>query len=279
MENASTLIAPGPLARWRELVWPREHGSWALALEPLALGLLVAPSAAGAWLAFAVLAAFFARRPLRIVFVDVSARRRAAARGPLIALALVAAGCFTAAIAIGGTAWLGWLAPIAIAGTVFLSFDLRAEGRAEVAEVAGAAAFALLPGALAALAGWRAPEAAALAFVMCGRSVPTVLCVRAVLRAQKIGEPLDRLGALSWSNGRRFAFALVAALLAVVVGAVLAHAGFVPRTVVGLLGFLAVRAVALLLFPRPELRPRTIGAMEAGLGVLFVTFAAVAWRV
>ena len=260
MENASTLIAPGPLARWRELVWPREHGSWALALEPLALGLLVAPSAAGAWLAFAVLAAFFARRPL-------------------MALALVAAGCFTAAIAVGGTAWLWWLGPIAAAGAVFLSFDLRAEGRAEVAEVAGAAAFALLPGALAALAGWRAPEAAALAFVMCGRSVPTVLCVRAVLRAQKTGEPLDRLGALSWSNGRRFAFALVAALLAVVVGAVLAHAGFVPRTVVGLLGLFAVRAVALLLFPRPELRPRTIGAMEAGLGVLFVTFAAVAWRV
>ena len=44
---------------------PREHGSWSLALEPLALGLLVVPSAAGAALAAAALAGFFARRPLK----------------------------------------------------------------------------------------------------------------------------------------------------------------------------------------------------------------------
>ncbi len=36
-----------------QLTLPKEHGSWSLALEPVAFGLLVAPSAAGAALTLA----------------------------------------------------------------------------------------------------------------------------------------------------------------------------------------------------------------------------------
>ena len=266
MENSPAIDAPGLVARWRELVWPREHGSWSLALEPLALGLLVAPSTAGGCLALAVLMAFFARRPLRTAVNDANAERRAAARGPLAVLALVATGFFLGAFALGGMAWLAWLLPVAAAGAVFLFFDLRAAGREGAAEVAGSAAFAFLPGVIATLAGWRAPEAAALALVMCGRSVPRVLAVRALLRAQKTG-------------GRRVAPALVAAGVALVVGVALALAGLAPRTAVVLLALLAARAVALLAFPRRELRARTIGIIEAALGVLFIAFVAAAWRV
>jgi hypothetical protein len=49
---------PAPMARWRDVILPKEHGSWSLALEPIALGLLVAPSWAGGSLAVAVLAGF-----------------------------------------------------------------------------------------------------------------------------------------------------------------------------------------------------------------------------
>jgi hypothetical protein len=265
MKNAPAIDAPGPFAHWRELVWPREHGSWSLALEPLALGLLVAPSAAGACLAGAGVAAFFSRRPLRIAVNDAHAERRTAAQGPLVVLALAAAGFFIGALALGGVAWLAWLLPVAAAGGVFLYFDLRAAGREEAAEVAGSAAFAFVPGVIATLASWRAPEAASLALVMCGRSVPTVLAVRALLRAQKTGE-------------RRVAPALVAAGVALVVAAGLARAGLAPRTAAALLALLAARAVALLVFSRRELRARTIGVMEAALGVIFVAFAAAAWR-
>ena len=265
MESASAIDAPGLFARWREFVWPREQGSWSLALEPLALGLLVAPSAAGGCLALTVLAAFFTRRPLRTAVNDANAERRAAARGPLVVLAVTAAGFFLGALALGGVAWLAWLLPVAAAGGVFLYFDLRAAGREEAAEVAGSAAFAFVPGAIAALAGWRAPEAASLALVMCGRSVPTVLAVRALLRAQKTGD-------------RRVVSALVAAGLALVVGVVLARAGLVPRTAAALLALLAARAVVLLVLTRRELRARTIGVMEAALGVIFVAFLAAAWR-
>src|SRR6516162_7239992 len=49
-----------------QLVLPKEHGSWSLALEPVALGLFVAPSAGGGALAVAAMAGFLMRRPLKL---------------------------------------------------------------------------------------------------------------------------------------------------------------------------------------------------------------------
>ncbi|MBI4622216.1 MAG: YwiC-like family protein [Verrucomicrobia bacterium] len=76
-----------PPLSWRELVLPKEHGSWAFAFEPIALGLLIAPSAAGGWLAPALASAFFARRPLRTALGDARPAYRAAARRALLAAA------------------------------------------------------------------------------------------------------------------------------------------------------------------------------------------------
>ncbi|MES1167658.1 MAG: YwiC-like family protein, partial [Oleiharenicola lentus] len=64
------LISPPATA----IFLPREHGSWFLVLEPLALGLLVAPSSAGGALAVATLAAFFMRRPLKPAFSPIHSR-------------------------------------------------------------------------------------------------------------------------------------------------------------------------------------------------------------
>lgn len=265
MRNPEVIVESLPLRRWPEMVWPREHGSWSLALEPIVLGLLVAPSRGGAWLALAVVAGFFARRPLRTTARDPKPERRAAAREPLAACAIVALGALVAAIFVGGTGWLIWLAPMAIAGAVFLFFDIRGEGREEIAEVAGVTAFAGVPAMLAALAGWGVAPSLAVGVVMAGRSVPTVLCVRAVLRGQKTGE-------------RRRAPALIAAWLAVGVGVALTIAGLAPGTATVLLGVLAVRATILLGWSGSPLRARTIGIIEAVLGGVFVFGAAFAWR-
>ncbi|MCB0162365.1 MAG: YwiC-like family protein, partial [Caldilineaceae bacterium] len=59
--------------RWRSIALPTEHGGWGFLLEPLLLGRLVAPSAAGLLLLVATVAAFLLRQPLKIVLVD---RRR-----------------------------------------------------------------------------------------------------------------------------------------------------------------------------------------------------------
>lgn len=253
------------LALWRDVALPREHGSWSFALEPLALGLLAAPSRAGACLAIAVVAGFLARRPLRIALRDSQPARRAAARGPLAILALIAGGFLAGAIGWGGVAWLVWLIPVAAAGAVFLRFDFRGASREEIAEVAGAAAFALVPAALAVLAGWGPVAAAALALLMVGRAVPSVLTVRAYLRAGKIGE-------------RRAASALVSTGLALVVAVGFVRNGIAPNATAWILSLFAVRALALLGWPRPGLRARTLGMIETVLGLAFVLATALAWR-
>src|SRR5688572_20448088 len=106
--STATLSLPRPVppprpgaARPVSVFLPKEHGSWSLALEPLALGLLIAPSWAGGALAGAVLAGFFVRRPLKAAFTADLQRRREA-RGGLALLGMLAlAGLFEAGV-LGG---------------------------------------------------------------------------------------------------------------------------------------------------------------------------------
>jgi hypothetical protein len=265
MDNVLPALRLPSGAQWRELVLPKEHGSWSLALEPLAFGLIAAPSAAGGGLALAVVAAFFARRPLRIAWRDSRAERRRDARGALAACVVAATVAFAFAVALGGSSWVLWLVPSVVAGGLFLSFDLRNGGREEIAEVAGAAAFAFLPAAFAALNGAAPATAVALGLVMCGRAVPTVLCVRAALRGAKTGTC-------------RSGPALVATFAALAVGLVLARGGLAPMTAVAALAVLAFRAVGLLVYPRWTLRARTIGMIEAALGLAYVLSVATTWE-
>ncbi len=185
--------------------------------------------------------------------------------GPLVALGAMAAIAFGAAVWWGGIAWLGWLLPAAAAGAVFLYFDLQAAGREGVAEVAGAAAFAWVPAAMAAVAGWEFAAAGALAVAMLGRAVPAVLTVRACLRAARTGR-------------RQPGAALVTTGVALVAGLALVRGGLAPTAAGALLVLLALRTGALLVWPRPVWRARTLGMIETVLGVGFVLGAGLAWR-
>jgi hypothetical protein len=263
----SAILAATPSAApcWRDVVWPKEHGSWSLALEPLALGLLVAPSGAGAAFAVTVVAGFFARRPLRIAWCDGRADRRSAARRALFAAAILGIAGLSVATALSGMGWQLWLLPSALFGAVFLSFDLRQSGREQYAELAGALAFAWLPAVFVMLAGGAPSNAAILAAAMLVRTVPTVLAVRAAVRARKNHSRPSWLPVL---------VATVAALLMVC----LAAAGLCPRLAGVLALCLAVRAFALLVYPRPALRASTLGLIEAALGLVYVGLLVLAWR-
>ncbi len=250
---------------WRDAIAPKEHGSWSLAFEPIALGLAVAPSWPGVWFGGALAAVFFARRPLRIAWRERRGQRRALAGRALAGCSAVAVTCLAGAMTLAGAGWLAWLLPMAIAGGIFAGCDLRGDGRVEVAEVAGSAAFALAPAAFAALAGWTPLAALALAAVMLGRAVPSVLCVRAYLRAAKTGV-------------RRDAPALLAAGFAVAVMAVLVDRALAPFAAVAAMVVFAARALALLTVVRPAWHARSVGLLEAGLGLLFIFCVAGAWR-
>ena len=59
-----------PVAPWRQVAIPTEHGGWSLTAEPVVLGLLVAWSWPGAALGVAAMLAFVARTPLKLGLVD-----------------------------------------------------------------------------------------------------------------------------------------------------------------------------------------------------------------
>lgn len=262
--SSPTASSPASL---KALVLPREHGSWSLALEPVALGLLVAPSPGGAWLALAVVAGFFTRRPLKLAWTLPSSdpRRAPAARWTALFGTLALAGLLLAGT---GDSPLSALWPLLLAAPLaaaFLWFDLRNEMREAEAELAGSAAFALVPAAFATLAGWTAGPALALAALMLARSMPTVLAVRAYLRIQK-----GRAAAAgaAWAT----------AALALGVTGLLAWRGLVPAAAVAIVGLFFARTAGLLGPARPTWSARRIGMLEAVLGVIFLTGLVLAYR-
>ena len=247
-------------ASLRHHLLPREHGSWSLAAEPVALGLLAAPSPAGAALAFTASALFLARRPWQCArgHLDSAARRTALLLiGTLAACA--GAGLFAAG-QLGGGASL-WPALLALPpAAVFLVLDARGESRAAEAELAGAAAFAILPAAFATLAGQDSAVALGLAAAMLLRSVPAVLVVRAFLRRRK-GQPVPAFPALA------------ASAAAVIATAALHHACLANVFIVSATVLLLLRALWLLGPAAPALRAPALGSLEAALGVVFVLAA------
>lgn len=246
------------------LALPREHGSWSLALEPLALGLLVAPSRAGIPLALAAVAGFFLRRPVKLLLQTKPDPRRPLAVFGVGTLLLLAAAALLLAAQWGGAARLWPLVPALLTGMIFMWFDTRGENREGLAELAGVTAFALLPAAFASLAGWRMENALALAAVMLARSAPTVLAVRTFLRRRK-GESVSampaRLAALAATGGLCWLAAL----------------SLVPWPVAAFSLLLAARTFWFGSAAAARLSARRLGFVELFLGVAAVIVAAATW--
>ncbi len=251
----------------KQFLLPKEHGSWSLAFEPVALFLLVAPSAAGGLLALATAAGFFTRRPLKLaVTLSASDPRRAGARNWAIGLALATLLLLIATAYLGGVTALWPLLLAAPCGALFLWFDLRQAMREAEAELAGSIAFALLPAAGATLAGWPAAAALALAGLSLARNVPTVLTLRACLRRGK-GQPAGVLPPLAVGLG---ALALTAGL---------AGRSLVPVAAVVLSAAFLIRTLWLLSAFRPDWPARRLGIMEAVLGAVHLLGLTVAYHV
>jgi hypothetical protein len=149
-------------------------------------------------------------------------------------------------------------------GLMFVWLDSRSEARAATAELAGAFACSIIPAALASVSGWRAGAALALAALMAGRNVPTVLTIRAFLRRRK-GEA----GAI--------AVPLLAALIALVGVGALAHSSLVPPAAVWFMAILFIRAAVLLGPFRLGFSATRLGTTEAIMGGIGVILVALSW--
>ena len=213
---------------WRAVALPAEHGGWGFLTEPVVLGLVLAPSAAGLCLALAALAAFLARHPLRLWLID----RRKGVRYPRTALAeRVFAAYAAATLALAAAAFAlasssFWL-PLAVAapiGLVALAFDARGRSREALPEAAGAVALGASAAAIALAGGAPAAFAWGAWALLALRAVTSVLYVRARIR-------LDRglaAGPRAVHAGHAAALAAATGLASVGLGPV-AGAGRLPR--------------------------------------------------
>jgi hypothetical protein len=254
---------------WKPVALPVEHGGWGLLAEPVLLGLVLAPSGAGACLGLATLAAFLARHPFRLALLD----RRRRVRYPRTSLAerfcaayvAVSALALAAAYALAPSAFWPPLVLAAPIGIASLAFDARGRSRDAPAEITGAIALAGAAAAIA-LAGGAAPSVAWSAWALLAlRAVTSVLYVRARIRLDR-GLPA---GPVAVHIGH--AAALCAASL-------LGLAGWAPWLASAVFAVLLARSGWGLSSKRRRIRPQVLGFQELGYGVLTVVLLAVGYR-
>lgn len=186
-EAVQTVQDRGPAAArpvWRSVAIPTEHGGWGLTAEPVLLGLLVAPSWAGAVIGLLAFVAFLARTPLKLVLVDHYRRQRRhrtrlaaqVALGEIAVISLLVAAA--ASLAAPGRAWLVPLALAAPLVALELWFDLQSRSRRLAPELAGSVAMASVAASIALAGGERWSVALAIWLVLAGRSVASIPYVR-----------------------------------------------------------------------------------------------------
>ena len=252
--------------RLKTVALPTEHGGWGITLEPVVLGLLVAPSFAGAGLALATLGAFLARHPFKIVAGD-RRRGRRFARTPyaerftLIYAAVALEGMLLALFKAADYTFLLPLAAAAPLAAVQLWYDANGQSRGLLPELAGSVAMGAVACsmALAGGAGW--PLALGLWALLAARFVPAILYVRARL-TELHGKEFVRWPSL---------FAHVAALVGVVA---LAAFGFLPWLAAAATAVLLARAAYGFARRWPS-TAKGVGFSEIAFGALTVAAAAV----
>jgi hypothetical protein len=250
---------PAPRSLLRSVALPDEHGGWGLTLEPVLLGLLVAPSGAGAALGATAFLAFLVRTPLRVVLVDHFRRRwllRTRVAAVVAAVELVA----IAALVHQAWRWAGaaWLPPVLVAGPlvfVELWYDRRSRSRRLVPELAGSVGIASVAATIALAGGEGGALAAALWLVLAGRSLASIPHARTQVDRLH-GRPTNQL----------------ASDLAQLAGIVVAGTATVlaPHVVGGLVAVFALAAVHTASARRPPRRAVVVGLVELVLGLVVV---------
>lgn len=263
--GASVAAEPvaGERALWKVVAIPSEHGGWGLTLEPVLLGLLVAPSVAGGALAVAAFLAFLVRTPLKLAAVDARrdrwlARSRLALRVTIAELVLLA-GAVAVAVAASGLVWVPVVAIAAPFVLVELWFDVRSRGRRLLPELCGAIGISGVAAAIVLAAGRGAALAAGLWVVLAARSVGAIPFVRVQIGRMRRGLRSTRSSDL-------------AQVLAVGLGglAVVLHRSMIA----GLAGLVVLGALQLAWVRRPPVAPKQLGMRLMVLGVALVLVTA-----
>ena len=266
MDPPTSSDAPAPVAKERStlvaVAVPTEHGGWGLTVEPAVLGLLVAPSWAGAALAAAALVAFVARTPLKVALVDRWRHRRLPRTVLAEKVAAVELGLLVVLVGLAvATAHDAFWLPIAAAlplVAVELWFDMRSRSRRLVPELAGTIGIGSVAAAIVLADGGGYALAAGLWCIVAARVVASIPFVRLQLARHK--QQPSRIVVSDAAQGA----AVVVASTAVVLDTALV-AGLGAIAVLGLFQAWASR--------RPPPVAAVLGAQQvvAGLTVVLIT--------
>lgn len=250
--------------RLKPIALPTEHGGWGFILEPLLLGLAVAPSWTGVLVALGSLAVFLFRQPIRIVWNDFAAGRNT----PRTHAALVFGGIYfvlacvflSAAIAENTRIALPLLvaAPLGIA---VLLFDLRRQSRSLAAELLGPVALGSTGAAVAVAGGLTLTDSIVIWGLVVARAIPAILYVRARLR-------------LEYGEGPSLAPAILSHVFALIAVATLGAIGFAPLVAAVVFVLLLTRAVLGMSRLRRKLSAKAVGFSEIGWGIFTIVFLA-----
>lgn len=250
-------------ATLRSIALPVEHGGWGFTFEPILLGMLVAPSAAGGLIGLFGVMMFLAHRPARLALID--ARRKRRAERTFTAAAVAAAYLAAAGAAVAGAFavtehafWWPFAAGLPLVA-VQLWYETRSRTRELGRELAGPIAAASVAPAIASADGWGAADALGLWFVLAVRIVVSVILVRAQINRVR---------------GRPYRIRTVAVVHAAggALGVGAAAFGWIPWLAAGaLLGLALWAAVALRL---PAVRAVVVGITQMAVGAAVVTATA-----
>lgn len=254
----------------RAVALPAEHGGWALIIEPIVLGLLVAPSLVGLFIGLAAFACFLLRHPLKVAIGDRRKKlvlRRTSLADRFAFLYLTFAIIFFAVAAASG-AGESLLPLLSAAPLVLVQFvyDALGQSRKLTPEIAGALAVGSISTAIALAGGWSRPTAYALWIIVACRHVPTILYLRVLLsrrREQPRAASIGTVIAVQW--------------LAVVVVLLLLFFKIVPALAAVVFAVLLVRALIGIL-SRTTPVPKKLGISEIVFGAFAVLLVGAGYR-
>lgn len=250
----------------RTVALPTEHGGWGFTLEPLLLGLPLAPSPLGGGVFLLGFFGFLARHPLKLIAQDF----RKGCRYPRTELALQVLGLYGGLAGLGllwaffsaqGPFWLPLLFALPL-GAYVLYADFQNASRALLPELAAALAMASLAPAMVLRAGKGAELAAGAFLALALRGIATIYCARTqVLRARG-------------ATPKRYP-ALLALWGSLALGLGLRAWGFLPGLFLAGLGLLALYG-SLSLF-QPPVPASRVGWTQVGFGLLLVLLTALGY--
>jgi len=257
-------MASVPVTTWKSLAVPNEHGGWGFTLEPVILGLLVAPAAAGWGLGLFALASFFARHPTKIALADLR-------RGKIYPRTKVAVGF---ALLYGALALLGLLAawlvgdrsfvwPLVVAAPFVIAqitFDGLGKGRTLFGELSGALAMGGMATAIILAGGAHTALAWGAWLVLATRALIAVRYARAQVRRAH-GKSVSKISTIS------------TAMLGVALASVGAALGVAPW--LGVLAVVLLAVYVVYMLEQPPVSARHVGWNQMFFGWLVAILTAV----